>query len=131
MRWQKGELIGVGAFGRVYVGLDEDTNELLAVKEVRVLYAWGVERAAGFSIMSLSAGPGAHAHSPLAPGALEREHNRESARAPQRPRVRGRAPEAAVASQHRAVSGHRADRHGARIVEKVIVATLWHLKHWH
>lgn len=39
MRWQKGELIGVGAFGRVYVGLDEDTGELLAVKEVRVFAA--------------------------------------------------------------------------------------------
>lgn len=36
MRWQKGDLIGVGAFGRVYVGLDEDTGELLAVKEVRL-----------------------------------------------------------------------------------------------
>lgn len=36
MCWQKGELIGVGAFGRVYVGLDEETGLLLAVKEVRL-----------------------------------------------------------------------------------------------
>ena len=33
-RWQRGDMIGVGAFGRVYVGLDEDTGTLLAVKEV-------------------------------------------------------------------------------------------------
>jgi len=32
--WQKGELLGVGAFGRVYMALDVDTGGLLAVKQV-------------------------------------------------------------------------------------------------
>ena len=32
--WQKGELLGVGAFGRVYMGLDTDTGQMLAVKQV-------------------------------------------------------------------------------------------------
>jgi len=32
--WQRGELLGSGAFGRVYSGLNLDTGELLAVKEV-------------------------------------------------------------------------------------------------
>jgi hypothetical protein len=34
LRWQRGELLGTGAFGRVYLGLNEETGELLAVKEV-------------------------------------------------------------------------------------------------
>ena len=34
LSWQRGELLGVGAFGRVFLGLNEDTGELLAVKEV-------------------------------------------------------------------------------------------------
>ncbi len=34
LRWQRGELLGTGAFGRVFLGLNEDTGELLAVKEV-------------------------------------------------------------------------------------------------
>jgi hypothetical protein len=37
MRWQRGELIGAGAFGRVYIGMNEDTGELLAVKQVMIL----------------------------------------------------------------------------------------------
>uniref|UniRef100_A0A061RJH3 mitogen-activated protein kinase kinase kinase n=1 Tax=Tetraselmis sp. GSL018 TaxID=582737 RepID=A0A061RJH3_9CHLO len=36
IRWQKGELIGAGAFGRVYLGLNLDTAELMAVKQVSI-----------------------------------------------------------------------------------------------
>lgn len=32
--WIKGELIGSGAFGRVYLGLNNDTGRLMAIKEV-------------------------------------------------------------------------------------------------
>ena len=35
LRWKKGELIGTGAYGRVYIGLNETTGGLMAVKEVR------------------------------------------------------------------------------------------------
>lgn len=35
IRWRKGELIGCGAFGRVYMGMNLDSGELLAVKQVR------------------------------------------------------------------------------------------------
>lgn len=34
IRWRKGGLIGSGAFGRVYMGMNIDTGELLAVKQV-------------------------------------------------------------------------------------------------
>lgn len=34
INWQRGELIGAGAFGRVYLGMNEDTGELMAVKQV-------------------------------------------------------------------------------------------------
>lgn len=34
IRWRKGELIGCGAFGRVYMGMNLDSGELLAVKQV-------------------------------------------------------------------------------------------------
>ncbi len=34
LRWLRGEMLGTGAFGRVFLGLNEDTGELLAVKEV-------------------------------------------------------------------------------------------------
>lgn len=34
IRWRKGEMIGCGAFGRVYMGLNVDSGELLAIKEV-------------------------------------------------------------------------------------------------
>ncbi|KAG7996324.1 hypothetical protein I3843_01G153800 [Carya illinoinensis] len=33
IRWRKGELIGCGAFGRVYMGMNLDSGELLAVKQ--------------------------------------------------------------------------------------------------
>lgn len=36
IRWRKGELIGYGAFGRVYMGMNLDSGELLAVKEVNL-----------------------------------------------------------------------------------------------
>lgn len=32
--WTRGELIGEGAFGSVYSGLDNDTGRLMAVKQV-------------------------------------------------------------------------------------------------
>jgi hypothetical protein len=32
--WTQGELIGQGAFGSVYLGLDNDTGQLMAVKQV-------------------------------------------------------------------------------------------------
>jgi mitogen-activated protein kinase kinase kinase len=34
IRCRKGELIGCGAFGRVYMGMNLDSGELLAVKQV-------------------------------------------------------------------------------------------------
>lgn len=34
IKWQKGGLIGSGAFGKVYLGLNLVTGELLAVKQV-------------------------------------------------------------------------------------------------
>mmetsp|Transcript_5138 Transcript_5138/g.12465 ORF Transcript_5138/g.12465 Transcript_5138/m.12465 type:complete len:634 (+) Transcript_5138:205-2106(+) len=33
-RWNRGELIGCGAFGRVYLGMNLDTGGLMAIKEV-------------------------------------------------------------------------------------------------
>ncbi|KAF2284151.1 hypothetical protein GH714_019568 [Hevea brasiliensis] len=39
IRWRKGELIGCGAFGRVYMGMNLDSGELLAVKQVIRMYA--------------------------------------------------------------------------------------------
>lgn len=35
VRWRKGELIGCGAFGRVYMGMNLDSGELLAIKQVK------------------------------------------------------------------------------------------------
>ncbi|GFH28725.1 protein kinase domain-containing protein [Haematococcus lacustris] len=32
--WTKGKLIGAGAFGRVFQGLDNDTGQIVAVKQV-------------------------------------------------------------------------------------------------
>ncbi|GFZ02955.1 NPK1-related protein kinase 2 [Actinidia rufa] len=36
LRWRKGELIGCGAFGRVYMGMNLESGELLAVKQVLI-----------------------------------------------------------------------------------------------
>lgn len=36
IRWRRGELIGCGAFGRVYMGMNLDSGELLAVKQVHI-----------------------------------------------------------------------------------------------
>ncbi|KAI8025677.1 Mitogen-activated protein kinase kinase kinase NPK1 [Camellia lanceoleosa] len=36
IRWRKGELIGCGAFGRVYIGLNIDSRALLAIKQVSI-----------------------------------------------------------------------------------------------
>ncbi|KAJ1289544.1 hypothetical protein BS78_02G172600 [Paspalum vaginatum] len=36
IRWRKGELIGAGAFGQVYLGMNLDSGELLAVKQVLI-----------------------------------------------------------------------------------------------
>ncbi|XP_052188158.1 LOW QUALITY PROTEIN: mitogen-activated protein kinase kinase kinase NPK1-like [Diospyros lotus] len=36
IRWRRGELIGCGAFGRVYMGMNIDSGELLAVKQVSI-----------------------------------------------------------------------------------------------
>lgn len=36
IRWRRGELIGCGAFGRVYMGMNQDSGELLAVKQVSI-----------------------------------------------------------------------------------------------
>ena len=38
IRWGKGELIGCGAFGRVYMGMNLDSGELIAVKQVFFFY---------------------------------------------------------------------------------------------
>lgn len=35
IQWIRGDLIGAGAFGRVYAGLDESTGQLMAVKQVQ------------------------------------------------------------------------------------------------
>ncbi|OIV90859.1 hypothetical protein TanjilG_15592 [Lupinus angustifolius] len=36
IRWRKGQLIGCGAFGQVYMGMNLDSGELLAVKQVLI-----------------------------------------------------------------------------------------------
>ncbi|KAJ0988238.1 hypothetical protein J5N97_006594 [Dioscorea zingiberensis] len=36
IRWRKGELIGCGAFGQVYMGMNLDSGELIAVKQVLI-----------------------------------------------------------------------------------------------
>ncbi|KAJ8572907.1 hypothetical protein K7X08_009418 [Anisodus acutangulus] len=36
IRWRKGEMIGCGAFGQVYMGMNLDSGELLAVKQVMI-----------------------------------------------------------------------------------------------
>ena len=34
LNWTRGELIGQGAFGSVYLGMDNDSGQLMAVKQV-------------------------------------------------------------------------------------------------
>eukprot|EP01018_Ginkgo_biloba_P003009 Gb_36743 [translate_table: standard] len=36
IRWKKGEVIGCGAYGRVYMGMNLDSGELLAIKQVLI-----------------------------------------------------------------------------------------------
>lgn len=36
IRWRKGEIIGCGAYGRVYMGMNLDSGELLAIKQVLI-----------------------------------------------------------------------------------------------
>ncbi|KAJ0408873.1 hypothetical protein ATCC90586_007971 [Pythium insidiosum] len=36
MRWRRGELIGEGTFGKVYMALNSDTGELFALKEIEI-----------------------------------------------------------------------------------------------
>ncbi|OAY76157.1 Mitogen-activated protein kinase kinase kinase NPK1, partial [Ananas comosus] len=36
IRWRKGELIGCGAFGHVYMGMNLDSGELIAIKQVLI-----------------------------------------------------------------------------------------------
>ncbi|KAK1440498.1 hypothetical protein QVD17_06326 [Tagetes erecta] len=36
IRWRRGELIGCGAYGQVYMGMNLDSGELLAVKQVSI-----------------------------------------------------------------------------------------------
>ncbi|XP_039123521.1 mitogen-activated protein kinase kinase kinase NPK1-like [Dioscorea cayenensis subsp. rotundata] len=45
IRWRKGELIGCGAFGQVYMGMNLDSGELLAVKQVLIGRSSAKERA--------------------------------------------------------------------------------------
>lgn len=33
-RWQRGHILGKGAFGTVYLGLNQDTGELMAIKQI-------------------------------------------------------------------------------------------------
>ena len=43
IRWQRAELIGSGAFGRVYLGLNLDTGQLMAVKHLDISEVSGKE----------------------------------------------------------------------------------------
>ena len=36
IRYQKGDILGQGAFGTVYLGLNLDTGELMAVKQLNI-----------------------------------------------------------------------------------------------
>ena len=49
IRWRKGEMIGCGAFGQVYMGMNLDSGELLAVKQVFIV----VFAIFGFGLLNL------------------------------------------------------------------------------
>ena len=51
MRWKKGAFLGKGAYGSVYVALNENTGELFAVKQVSLSEtdAEETKRVCGFS----------------------------------------------------------------------------------
>lgn len=53
--WTRGELIGEGAFGSVYSGLDNDTGRLMAVKQVRVPRAAAVKGKVAVHLSGLEA----------------------------------------------------------------------------
>ena len=36
IKWKRGEILGQGAFGIVYLGLNIDTGELMAVKQMSI-----------------------------------------------------------------------------------------------
>eukprot|EP01083_Nonionella_stella_P047962 128454_1 len=42
MEWKKGDMIGRGAYGTVYMGLNQSSGELMAVKEVQIVPNKGV-----------------------------------------------------------------------------------------
>eukprot|EP01006_Ploeotia_vitrea_P050057 TRINITY_DN67406_c6_g2_i3.p1 TRINITY_DN67406_c6_g2~~TRINITY_DN67406_c6_g2_i3.p1 ORF type:complete len:590 (-),score=321.13 TRINITY_DN67406_c6_g2_i3:100-1869(-) len=45
LQWQKGELIGKGSFGKVYMGMEIHTGQLIAVKQIRLTNAIDEEKA--------------------------------------------------------------------------------------
>ncbi|KAH7276494.1 hypothetical protein KP509_39G009300 [Ceratopteris richardii] len=53
IRWRKGELIGAGAFGRVYMGMNLDSGELLAVKQVLITASNGAKERAQAHVKEL------------------------------------------------------------------------------
>ena len=36
-KWTRGELVGAGAYGKVYLGLNQETGQLMAVKQVSLI----------------------------------------------------------------------------------------------
>ena len=54
IQWQKGELIGCGAFGQVYVGMNLDFGELLAVKQVNYFQSFFLHFTINFCFLILS-----------------------------------------------------------------------------
>lgn len=58
VRWRKGPTLGAGSFGTVYLGLNCDTGELLAVKEVAAIGLEGAAAAQGPGGRPAGSGPG-------------------------------------------------------------------------
>ncbi|PRQ30415.1 putative protein kinase RLK-Pelle-DLSV family [Rosa chinensis] len=54
IQWQKGDLIGSGAFGRVYMGMNTESGELIAAKEVLVLVQEGFSQLNPESLFAIS-----------------------------------------------------------------------------